>query len=73
MNILKYTDLAFEIAGNILAPPIVGIFAGRFIDQYFKTGPLFLLIFLFLGIMTGLRSLYILWQRLASSDKIEKK
>ena len=64
MDILKYTDLAFQIAGNIIAPPIVGILLGKFLDDYFNSKPAFLFILLFFGILAGLRSLFRLVRRL---------
>ena len=57
MNFLKYSDLAFTIAGNIVAPPLAGILLGRLIDGYFRIYPAFTMILLFLGILAGLRSL----------------
>ena len=60
MNLFKYSDLAFTVAGSIVAPPLVGILLGRLIDGYFKIYPAFTLILLFLGILTGLRSLMVL-------------
>ena len=60
MNLFKYSDLAFTIAGNIVAPPLVGIFLGRLTDGYFRSYPVFTLILLFLGILAGLRSLMVL-------------
>ena len=57
MSFLKYSDLAFTIAGNIVAPPLVGILLGRMTDGYFKTYPVFTLVLLFLGILAGLHSL----------------
>ncbi|MEK7376763.1 MAG: AtpZ/AtpI family protein [Candidatus Margulisiibacteriota bacterium] len=57
MNLFKYSDIAFTIAGSIVAPPLVGILLGRWIDGYFKIYPAFTLVLLFLGIIAGLRSL----------------
>lgn len=67
MSFIKYSDLAFTIAGNIVAPPLAGILLGRVIDGYFKTYPAFTLILLFLGILAGLRSL------MALADKAGKE
>ena len=57
MNFMKYSDLAFTIAGNIVAPPLAGILLGRLVDNYLKIYPAFTLGLLFLGILAGLRSL----------------
>jgi F0F1-type ATP synthase assembly protein I len=39
-------------------PAIVGLFIGMLIDRAFKVFPLFTVVFLFLGILSGLWSLY---------------
>ena len=39
-------------------PAIVGLLMGMLIDRAFKVSPLFTVIFLFLGILSGLWSLY---------------
>jgi F0F1-type ATP synthase assembly protein I len=56
-SFLRYADLAFEIAGFIIAPPLVGLFLGEWIDGRFKTAPVFTLVLIFLGIIAGIRSL----------------
>ncbi|MCX5749011.1 MAG: AtpZ/AtpI family protein [Candidatus Saganbacteria bacterium] len=68
MGFFKYTDLAFRIAGNIIAPPLVGIFLGGFLDKKFHTTPVFILVLTVLGIAAGLRSLF----RLFDEVKEEK-
>lgn len=49
--------LGIAITSGILSylagSTIVGIFAGRWIDQYFQTKPLFLIIGLLLGLASG--------------------
>ncbi len=64
MNVLRYTDLAFQVAGNIIAPPLLGIFFGSFLDQKFGTQPVFLLVLLFLGLATGIRGLFRLTEKI---------
>jgi len=57
MNFLRYSDLAFSIAGSIVAPPLAGLLLGRFLDGRFGSSPVFTLILVLLGIAAGLRSL----------------
>ncbi len=57
MNFLRYRDLAFSIAGSIVAPPLAGLLLGRFLDGRFGSSPVFTLILVLLGIAAGLRSL----------------
>ncbi|GAE92508.1 hypothetical protein JCM21714_1512 [Gracilibacillus boraciitolerans JCM 21714] len=42
------------ILSQIVGGPLVGLFLGRLVDNYFFTTPLFLVIGLFLGIGAGL-------------------
>ncbi|MFA5104359.1 MAG: AtpZ/AtpI family protein [Candidatus Margulisiibacteriota bacterium] len=53
---IKYADKAWEIASAVLAPPLLGLAAGHFLDQrlgteYFTVG------LLVLGILSGLWAL----------------
>ena len=64
MGFFKYTDLAFSIAGNIIAPPLVGIFLGVFLDKKLHTSPVIMLILTALGIAAGLRSLFRLFDEI---------
>ena len=58
MEIFKYTDLALQIVGRTVAPPLVGIFLGKLLDSYFSTGQSITLILLLLGVATGFKSLF---------------
>lgn len=58
MGLLRYTDLAFRVAGGLLAPPLFGIIAGMYIDGAVKTSPFFTILLVFLGLAAGLRSLF---------------
>jgi len=64
MGLLKYADLAFKVAGNIIAPPLVGILLGAFLDKTFGTEPLFTLLLVFLGLAAGIRSLFRLFSEI---------
>lgn len=45
-----YTTILSQLVGSLL----VGIFGGKWIDQYLQTEPLFLIIGLLLGLATGI-------------------
>ena len=57
MNFLKYVNLATELAGILLAPPIVGVLLGRWLDQMQGHGSGWTFGLLILGIITGLWSM----------------
>ena len=57
MNFLKYSDLAFSIAGSIVAPPLAGLLLGQLLDDRLGSAPVFTLTLVLLGIAAGLRSL----------------
>jgi F0F1-type ATP synthase assembly protein I len=54
MEYLKY----FNLGLMAVVPAAVGLLIGTFIDKGLKTFPLFTVVFLFLGILSGLWSLY---------------
>jgi len=54
MNYLKY----FNLGMMAVMPAIVGLFLGMLIDKAFSFFPTFTVVFLFLGILSGLWSLY---------------
>jgi F0F1-type ATP synthase assembly protein I len=53
-DFLKYVNLGVMI----VAPAAVGVFLGTWIDGMTKTYPLFTLVLLFIGILSGFWSLY---------------
>lgn len=52
----KAMGIAFRIATDLVAGVAVGGFLGWFLDGQFGTAPIFLVVFLFLGIAAGLRN-----------------
>jgi F0F1-type ATP synthase assembly protein I len=54
MNYLKYVNLGLMM----VTPAIVGLLIGALLDRAFKSYPLFTLLFMVLGIMSGLWSVY---------------
>ena len=61
METLRAAALALEygfIAGGFI---VVGLFGGRWLDQQFGTGPLFLMLGLLLGLASSVYILYLIW------------
>ena len=54
LNYLKYLNLGMMS----VMPAVIGLLMGALLDRAFKVFPLFTVVFLFLGIMSGLWSLY---------------
>ena len=54
INYLKY----FNLGIMAVAPAVIGLLMGALLDNVFKSFPLFTVVFLFLGILSGLWSLY---------------
>jgi F0F1-type ATP synthase assembly protein I len=42
---------------------VIGILIGYFLDKWLKTGPVFFLIFMILGIVAGFRNIYVIMKR----------
>lgn len=51
---LRYTAVGIELGLSVL----VGLFIGKYLDDYFGTDPWLTLVFLILGCVAGFRSLY---------------
>jgi len=56
INIYRYIDIVWEMAGSIIAPPILGILIGKVLDKWSGYG-IFSPLLLFLGVLAGLWSL----------------
>jgi len=54
LNYLKYLNLGMMS----VMPAVIGLFIGTMIDRAFRVFPFFTVVFLFLGILSGLWSLY---------------
>jgi len=65
VQIASYSTLGLEM-GLAVA---VGVGIGYYLDKWLGTGPWFLIIFLFFGIVAGFRSLYRALKRLEREDK----
>lgn len=59
-NIMKSLSLLSQI-GFLMAIPIIGcLLFGNFLDGLCNTSPLFLIIFIILGVLSAFRNLYVI-------------
>ncbi len=74
-KIKKSNDLGlFLKAGvEVISPIIVGIVIGIFLDNYFNSKPLFLIVFLILGFGGGISNIYKTVKRLGFEVGFKKK
>lgn len=59
-EIARALSLLSQIGISMLVPIFICFFIGSFIDKIFDTSPIFMLIFILLGIGGGFRSIYML-------------
>ncbi len=55
---LNYYSMGMKMAVETISPLLVGLFIGYWIDNFFATRPLFMIILAFLGIGAGIKSVY---------------
>ncbi|WP_072578179.1 AtpZ/AtpI family protein [Bacillus weihaiensis] len=60
--------LKAAILSHLVGPTIIGVFVGRWVDSYFKSEPLFLIVGLLLGLGIGIYAMYHLVQHYFSGD-----
>ena len=63
--ILTYGTLGIEM-GLSLA---IGLGIGYYLDRYFGTSPILLLLFMMFGIAAGMKRLYSLWKKAEEADE----
>ena len=54
---------------NLLSSVLIGVVIGLGLDKWLSTAPLFILIFMFLGMAAGLRSIWFYMKRLDSFNE----
>ena len=54
-SLIRQAAILSAIPGFLVVPPVVGVLAGRWLDQRFHTAPWLLLVFLLLGFGSGVR------------------
>jgi ATP synthase protein I len=62
---LTYGTLGLEMGISL----VVGLGIGYYLDRTFGTTPIFLIIFMILGILAGMKRLYTLWKKAEKEDE----
>ena len=57
---MKWMTLMSQVGITMVANIMVGLFIGKYLDQWLHTSPLFLLLFIFIGFFSGIKSVYLL-------------
>lgn len=64
----KTYGTALRLGTDFVSAVIVGLVIGYWIDKFFETTPLFLIIFLILGALAGFRNVYKYATKVISKD-----
>ena len=64
LNALKYFSLITEIGFTMVANIGLGLFIGNRLDQWLNLSPIFLFIFITLGVFSGIKIVYSLIMKL---------
>lgn len=59
----------YAVGLNLLSSVVVGVIFGLGLDGFFGTEPLFIILFLLLGMAAGFRGIWVYMQQLESHDK----
>ena len=54
-SLIRQAAVLSAIPGFLVVPPVVGVLAGRWLDEKFHTAPWLLLVLLILGFASGIR------------------
>lgn len=66
---MKWMTLLSQIGITMVANIFVALFIGKYLDQWLNTAPLFLLLFMFIGVFSGIKSVYLLIIKIDKRDK----
>ena len=66
---MKWMTLMSQVGITMVANIMVGLFIGKYLDQCLHTSPLFLLLFIFIGFFSGIKSVYLLIINIDKRDK----
>ena len=66
---MKWMTLMSQVGITMGANSMVGLFIGKYLDQWLHTSPLFLLLFIFIGFFSGIKSVYLLIIKIDKRDK----
>ena len=73
-EVLKFLPLVTQIGLTIVGALGISLIIGYYLDKYLNTRPLFLIIFLFVGLISGFYNVYVSVNKLLDKkiDKDEK-
>jgi ATP synthase protein I len=60
---MKLIAMASTMGISMVLALVIAIAIGYYLDKWFKTSPLFFLIFMVLGIIAGFRNIYVIMKR----------
>lgn len=66
---MKWMTLLSQIGITMIANILVALFIGKYLDQWLNTSPLFLLLFMVIGVLSGIKSVYLLIIKIDRRDK----
>ena len=62
-NYIKLLAIASTMGISMVLALVIAIAIGYYLDKWFKTSPVFFLIFMVLGIIAGFRNIYVIMKR----------
>jgi ATP synthase protein I len=64
-SFLTYGTLGIEMGVSLA----IGLGIGYYLDRYFKTSPIFTIIFMIFGLVAGMKRVYNLWKTMEKEDE----
>ena len=64
-SFLTYGTLGIEMGVSL----VIGLAIGYCLDRYFRTSPIFTLIFMGFGLVAGFRRVYALWKKMEKENE----
>jgi ATP synthase protein I len=62
---LTYSTLGLEMGISL----VIGLAIGYYIDRFFGTKPIFLIVFMIFGLAAGMKRVYALWKKAEKEDE----
>ena len=66
---MKWMSLLSQVGITMIANIFVGLFIGKYLDKWLGTSPLFSLVLVFVGVFSGIKSVYLLIIKMDKRDK----
>ncbi len=63
--LLTYGTLGIEMGLSL----VIGLGIGYYLDRYFGTSPILLILFMMFGLVAGMKRLYSLWKKVEKTDE----